>query len=176
MMATVTVPNDREFDEKVSDGMMGLIDAAKKYDPTYKAKFKTYARIRVRGSIIDGFRKRHGGKRPRGNHPQMYSLDRALAMSDGQTLLREVEDSITEANPVDEAATEHVNVQQCADSIKQMIRPQDREVLYALLTGTAHELAARRGVTLNGIYYHKRMIKKRLHAILTPPDNPDDNN
>ncbi len=46
-----------EFDDLVSYGIFGLIDAIDKYDFRAGNKFETYASLRVRGSIIDAIRK-----------------------------------------------------------------------------------------------------------------------
>ncbi len=45
-----------EFDELVSYGIEGLIDAIEKFDYKRNIKFETYAITRVRGSMIDGLR------------------------------------------------------------------------------------------------------------------------
>lgn len=45
---------DRE--EVIQWGMIGLVDALKKWDPNRENKFKTYAEFRIRGSILDGLR------------------------------------------------------------------------------------------------------------------------
>lgn len=45
-----------EYDELVSYGIFGLIDAIDKYDMGKGVKFETYASLRIRGSIIDGVR------------------------------------------------------------------------------------------------------------------------
>lgn len=37
-------------------GVLGLLDAASKYDPSHKVQFKTYAELRIRGEIIDSLR------------------------------------------------------------------------------------------------------------------------
>lgn len=45
-----------EFDDLVSFGIIGLIDAIEKFDVDKNVKFETYANIRVRGAIIDQIR------------------------------------------------------------------------------------------------------------------------
>lgn len=45
-----------EFDELVSYGIEGLIDAIEKFDYKRNIKFETYAITRIRGSMIDGLR------------------------------------------------------------------------------------------------------------------------
>lgn len=45
-----------EYDDLVSYGIFGLIDAIEKFDMHKNIKFQTYAQIRIRGSIIDQLR------------------------------------------------------------------------------------------------------------------------
>jgi RNA polymerase sigma factor for flagellar operon FliA len=48
--------NNVEFDDLVSYGIFGLIDAIDRFDPSKNVKFETYASIRIRGAIIDHLR------------------------------------------------------------------------------------------------------------------------
>jgi RNA polymerase sigma factor for flagellar operon FliA len=50
------LPASIEHDEVMSWGVDGLLDAFKKYDPTKATHFHTYARIRIRGAILDQLR------------------------------------------------------------------------------------------------------------------------
>tara|TARA_B100000686_G_scaffold345413_1_gene429985 strand:+ start:96 stop:857 length:762 start_codon:yes stop_codon:yes gene_type:complete len=50
------LPPHIEVDDLISVGVLGLIDAIEKFDPTRGAKFKTYAEFRVRGAILDELR------------------------------------------------------------------------------------------------------------------------
>jgi RNA polymerase sigma factor FliA len=50
------MPQSIEFDDLVSYGTFGLIDAIGKYDPDRGIKFKTYAMTRIRGAIFDELR------------------------------------------------------------------------------------------------------------------------
>ena len=43
-----------ELDDLVADGQIGLVEAARDFDPTKGAKFSTYAYYRIRGAIYDG--------------------------------------------------------------------------------------------------------------------------
>ncbi|SDK46268.1 FliA/WhiG family RNA polymerase sigma factor [Natronincola ferrireducens] len=51
-----TYGSNIEFDDLVSYGIFGLIDAIEKFDMDKKVKFETYAQIRIRGAIIDQIR------------------------------------------------------------------------------------------------------------------------
>ena len=48
--------NYNEYDDLVSCGMLGLIDAVDKYDIKHEVKFETYAVSRIRGEILDYMR------------------------------------------------------------------------------------------------------------------------
>lgn len=50
------VPASVMFDELISAGSMGLIDAVDKYNPSKNVGLKTYAQYRIRGSILDELR------------------------------------------------------------------------------------------------------------------------
>ncbi len=50
------MPQNIEFDDLVSYGVFGLIDAISKFDPSRGIKFKTYAMTRIRGAIFDELR------------------------------------------------------------------------------------------------------------------------
>lgn len=45
-----------EYEDLVSYGIIGLIDAIDKFDPSKNIKFETYSGIRIRGAIIDQIR------------------------------------------------------------------------------------------------------------------------
>ncbi|AHM56633.1 RNA polymerase sigma factor WhiG [Peptoclostridium acidaminophilum DSM 3953] len=45
-----------EYEDLVSYGVIGLIDAIERYDPAKDTKFETYSTIRIRGAIIDQIR------------------------------------------------------------------------------------------------------------------------
>ena len=51
------VPSFMTKEDMISAAMVGLIDAANKFDPTKGVKFRTFAEHRVRGAILDEMRK-----------------------------------------------------------------------------------------------------------------------
>ena len=50
------VPPHIEVQDLIDAGVVGLIDAIEKYDPSKDVKFKTYAEFRIRGAIFDELR------------------------------------------------------------------------------------------------------------------------
>jgi RNA polymerase sigma factor for flagellar operon FliA len=50
------LPSHVPFDDLVHAGILGLIDAVDKFDPSKNVQLKSYARFRVRGAILDSLR------------------------------------------------------------------------------------------------------------------------
>ncbi len=50
------LPSNIDIDDLISAGVIGLMDAIEKYDPSRDNKFKTYAEFRIRGAILDELR------------------------------------------------------------------------------------------------------------------------
>lgn len=50
------LPPNVEMDDLVSSGVVGLLDAADKFDSSRGIRFKTYAEFRIRGSMLDYLR------------------------------------------------------------------------------------------------------------------------
>lgn len=91
-----------EYDDLVSYGIFGLIDAIDKFDYDKGIKFETYASLRIRGSILDQIRKMDW--LPRSLRQKQKKIDAAFAKleaelgrvaTDGE-LAKELEISIEE--------------------------------------------------------------------------------
>ncbi|MBY0264993.1 MAG: RNA polymerase sigma factor FliA [Burkholderiales bacterium] len=54
MMASL--PSSVEIDDMIQSGMIGLLDAARRYTETEGAQFETYAVQRIRGAMLDSLR------------------------------------------------------------------------------------------------------------------------
>jgi RNA polymerase sigma factor FliA len=52
-----SMPHSIDMGDLVQDGVLGLIDAAKRFDESRGIKFETFAERRVRGAIIDALRR-----------------------------------------------------------------------------------------------------------------------
>ena len=69
-----SMPHSIELSDLVQDGMIGLIDAARRYDEERGIKFETFAERRVRGAMIDALRR---DAWPRGVRRQRRELEAA---------------------------------------------------------------------------------------------------
>lgn len=55
------LPYHVSFEDLLHDGVVGLIDAAHKYDLARGASFRTYAKFRIQGAILDSMRQMDWG-------------------------------------------------------------------------------------------------------------------
>jgi RNA polymerase sigma factor for flagellar operon FliA len=69
-----SMPHSIELGDLVQDGMLGLIDAAYRFDEARGIKFETFAERRVRGAMIDALRR---DAWPRGVRRQRRELEAA---------------------------------------------------------------------------------------------------
>ena len=69
-----SMPNSIDIGDLVQDGVLGLIDAARRFDEGRGIKFETFAERRVRGAMIDALRR---DAWPRGVRRQRRELDAA---------------------------------------------------------------------------------------------------
>ena len=73
---TARMPSSVQADDLLQSGMIGLLEAAKKYDSSKGASFETYAGIRIRGAMLDEIRK--GDWVPRSVHRNARSVSAAI--------------------------------------------------------------------------------------------------
>lgn len=71
------LPSHVEVDDLINSGIIGLIDALKKFDASLKIKFKTYAEFRIKGAILDELRSLDWV--PRSTRQKASRLERAYA-------------------------------------------------------------------------------------------------
>ncbi|MGE0703923.1 MAG: sigma-70 family RNA polymerase sigma factor [Vicinamibacterales bacterium] len=69
-----SMPNSIDVGDLVQDGVLGLIDAARRFDEDRGIKFETFAERRVRGAMIDALRR---DAWPRGVRRQRREIDAA---------------------------------------------------------------------------------------------------
>lgn len=70
------VPPSVSLDDLVSAGVMGLLDAVDKFDPSRAVKFKTYAEFRIRGAMLDELRNMDWV--PRSTRKKVHDMERAI--------------------------------------------------------------------------------------------------
>ena len=88
------LPAQVEVDELAANGVLGLVDAVAKFDPSKGVKLGSYARHRVRGAILDGLRRADTASR------DMRRKNKTV-----QTLRRELESKLGRPVQDEEMAT-----------------------------------------------------------------------
>ena len=80
MMAAL--PPSVEIDDVIQSGMMGLLDAAKRFQDTFGAQFETYAVQRIRGAMLDGLRQ--SDWLPRGLRKSLRQVEKMISKLEQQ--------------------------------------------------------------------------------------------
>jgi RNA polymerase sigma factor for flagellar operon FliA len=73
----MTLPEHVSHDDLYSAGLVGLLQALRNYDPTCGSSFETYARVRVRGAMLDELR--HMDWVPRSIHEKARKIQDVMA-------------------------------------------------------------------------------------------------
>jgi RNA polymerase sigma factor FliA len=94
------LPSHVDESDLVSYGLLGLIDAIERYDPTRDVKFETYAIQRIRGAIIDELRSMDWV--PRSVRSRARDIEKAIAQLEGQLLRAPTDEEIAEKLGVSE--------------------------------------------------------------------------
>lgn len=79
------LPSSIELDDLIQAGMMGLLDAVRRYQETPDAQFETYATTRVRGAMLDELRSQDW--LPRSVRSKSRQIEQAIH-KESQRLLR----------------------------------------------------------------------------------------
>lgn len=77
------LPASVVVDDLIQAGMIGLLDASKKYETGHGAAFETYAGIRIRGAMMDEVRK--GDWVPRSVHRNSRRISEAIKTIEDRT-------------------------------------------------------------------------------------------
>jgi RNA polymerase sigma factor for flagellar operon FliA len=77
------LPRHVEVDDLIQAGMIGLIEATQRFAPGKAASFETYAAIRIRGAILDSFRKSDWS--PRSLHRRVREIAEAKCRIENET-------------------------------------------------------------------------------------------
>jgi len=77
------LPSTVQLNDLVQSGMVGLLEAAQKFDISKGASFETFAGIRVRGAMIDDVRKDDWA--PRSVHRNARRVSEAIKVVEGRT-------------------------------------------------------------------------------------------
>lgn len=99
---SLSLPSHVTLDDLYSEGVLGLIDAIEKYDPSRGVKFETYAIARIKGAILDGLRRMDWI--PVHMRQKVRSLEKAYAHLEGKLGRTPTDKEVAEYLGMDEKA------------------------------------------------------------------------
>jgi RNA polymerase sigma factor FliA len=181
------LPQQVEMEDLISAGIVGLMDALKKFDPQKKVQFRSYAQFRVRGAMLDSLRAVDWGPRDlrrkgraveeairvlsarQGHAPteQEVAVEMGLDLPAYQKLLGDLsglEIGSLNAPPADEAAVEALALLPAGPQCDPFLQCQSSE-MRRLLTAAISELPERERLVLT-LYYYEELTMREVGATL----------
>lgn len=182
------LPQHVPIEDLVHAGVLGLIDALTRYDEGRQVQFKTYAKFRIRGAILDSLReldwsprelRRKGrlvdatyfelsGKLGRAPSENEIAHEMGIGLSELQALLAELDGlelgSLRVESPRDgkeEDLTDHVSSKPEETPFFQCLRSEMKELLAQAIS----ELPEKEQRVL-ALYYYEELTMKEAGAVL----------
>ena len=129
-----------EFEELLSGGREGLLDAARRFDPSRGIPFKMYANYRVRGAMLDGVRKISA--LPRRAHERLAALEAASLVSEGEAEHAAQSSGAKDPGAAEAALSEHLAAMATAAAmgvLVESVRSKSGEVVDAVSDSNPEE-------------------------------------
>ena len=181
-----TMPHSIDIGDLVQDGVIGLIDAAHRFDEARGIKFETFAERRIRGAMIDALRKdawprgvrrqrreleaaREELRRELGCEPSLADLAAKVGSDEkrlGRTIVRinaiESTSPLANADKHDDAS---VPAALMPSEPEQPDAAYEREQVTARVRGAIASLPAREQRVI-GMYYYQEATMKQIGAAI----------
>ena len=181
-----TMPHSIDIGDLVQDGVIGLIDAAHRFDEARGIKFETFAERRIRGAMIDALRKdawprgvrrqrreleaaREELRRELGCEPSLADLAAKVGSDEkrlGRTIVRinaiESTSPLANADKLDESS---VPVALMPSEPEQPDAAYEREQVTERVRGAIASLPAREQRVI-GMYYYQEATMKQIGAAI----------
>ena len=184
------LPAHIDLGDLISSGVIGLIDAIEKFDPSKKVKFETYAEFRIRGAILDELRsldwvprsvRQKGAQLEKayyelqsqlGRPPDEEDVARALSLS-----VEEVHDMIGEVKGVSILSLDELRENgyqddgetKLADSLASDLESPGRSIAWKeireVLVEGVENLPERERMVLS-LYYYEELTMKEIAQVL----------
>lgn len=184
MMARM--PSSVQVEDLIQSGMLGLLEAAQKYDSSKGASFETYAGIRIRGSIVDEMRR--GDWAPRSVHRNTRLVAKAVAKIEAATgrdakdsdVACELDMSLDEYHDIvkDSASTrlfsyeetfesseDDIDLREPSSSFSTPTERVHRDALLSDLSAAIKDLPERERMVLS-LYYEQELNLKEIGLVM----------
>jgi RNA polymerase sigma factor for flagellar operon FliA len=181
------LPANIEVDDLIQAGMMGLLDAANRYEDNHGAQFETYASQRIRGAMLDELRS--ADWLPRGVRQNMRKIEAAMnavqqrsakppteteIAKEMQIPLREYQELLSEGSGHqliyyedfhDSGEDEHFLDRHCADRDSDPLANLMETSFREALIDAINQLPEREKI-LMGLYYEQELNLKEIGAVM----------
>ncbi|MFZ5893266.1 MAG: sigma-70 family RNA polymerase sigma factor [Myxococcota bacterium] len=111
-----------EYDDLVSAGREGLLDAARRFDPDLEVPFEAFAKFRIRGAMLDDVRRL--ATLPRRAHERVVALEAATRASEGASDFSPPRGALDEG-AWEDSFTDHLETVATAAAIALRVHGQD---------------------------------------------------
>ncbi|MER3458407.1 MAG: RNA polymerase sigma factor WhiG [Chloroflexota bacterium] len=182
-----TPPSKADYDDLISQGLLGLIDAVDHYDPSRGVRFSTYATIRIRSRILDSLRamdwlSRSVRRRTRQIQSAIFNLQSTLGRPPEEEeiaahvgiSLAELREALMQANQVilsletenheGEPGLSLRDILPDDDAVDPLEEVSEAELLERLKRALA-ELPERERLLIS-LYYHNELTMKEIGTLL----------
>lgn len=178
------LPASVQVDDLIQAGMLGLLEAARRYDPAQGTSFATFAEPRIRGAMLDEIRK--GDWTPRSVHRKAREVATAIRAVETATgreahdpdiaaqlgiTLAEYHEALADLRgqkllSLDEAGPDEENEARCVPAPNgDPAETVNREHLLKLLASAIELLPEREKLVLS-LYYDEELHLKEIGAVL----------
>lgn len=154
------LPSCVDVEELESDAYLGLIQAAKAFDPSHGTLFRTYAARRITGAMLDGLREREASRLV--TRPRIHSLDAIVAAEDGR--------EVTFADLLPDDAPPVGLELEMRDEAKFVLSHLPRESRQQLIDRYFHgmeqrQIAAKAGISASGVSQRFKQIRLQVQEV-----------
>ncbi len=178
------LPEQVLVDDLIQSGMIGLIEAAQKFDENQGASFETYVGIRIRGAMLDEIRKNDWT--PRSVHRNTRAVSKVVAkvenekgrLSTSCEIAEELGVSIEEYHNILLDSTLHriisfedfnMNNESVVDNIPnhqaQVLEDIQHQDIKQIISQAIHELPKRESLMMS-LYYEEELNLREIGVIL----------
>ncbi len=179
------LPSNVQMDDLFNAGIIGLIDAIDKFDPTQGIQFETYAKIRIRGAMLDEIRSMDWiprSLRQKGNEMEKACLaltqklgrdpadeemaeELGVSMDEYFQLLDEIKGISILPEDIHDTLQENRGNRALATDSDEPLRHVHREEIAKHLTAAIGALPEKEQLVL-ALYYYEELTMKEIGAVL----------
>lgn len=180
------LPPSVEADDIHSVGVIGLIDAAERFDAKRAVKFRTYAEVRIKGAMLDYLRSLSWA--PRRLHYRVRELNQVRTTIEGATgrnatvaelveamgiTVEQYHRLLLEISSINLRNSDEMGEQESSDSIAHLVADQtsdpsvaiERKEMIEIVRQAAEQLSERQKILL-WLYYFEELTMKEVGAVL----------